>query len=586
MMRVTTTFLRGEVAASNREWKKSFPSWKQQEAGHKQNFKKGGFRSQQRPERKHDRFTLLTKTPKKILALDKGKFKPPPPMTTPVKKRNASKFCEFHGENTSCQSDLSLFKHSSALLQLSFQVMKVFASNFEDRTDSDTYTDYDGMSLPMWTQKGKAKDTNRYNNLSTLAGLDHVGIQQNLVPTPLIIKLFAIVSEVSGVKNRFPSLLIRKISFFLGHEALVGKGCRQLIYLRIGHNILESKFIFIVGFQSSEEASLVTEKSLSVRWDSIVKSLGYEDNYHGRTIPTKADGDPNPIGTRSPSGHRKANAPHGSGLHSRWGNTPWGDNPNRAQIKARKRSYSVLLFTTPFFPKNGAFWPGRRRILLPGAALTLRNKGPEFRVDNLYTGKVHRVAEMGPYRLGGHQRRSPSESAEKVLQVRTEGQDRRKLYILFYLSARRRSTIVPPGKEKTSLGQRGGTGQKEGKNRGGTGKSQRKNIVAVQEDKSNGTQSASSANNRYAVQRGRGGERQVTHVNDPKKEILRKEGAKFKGHPTNGHSRKSKHLVGKRGYCEYIGRRAITTNECGPTAQLKLNKLVKGRQDQIGITPG
>ncbi|GJT43372.1 hypothetical protein Tco_0952087 [Tanacetum coccineum] len=42
-------------------------------------------------------------------------------------------------EAESCQSDLSLSKHSSALLQLSFQVMKVFASNFEDRTDSDTY---------------------------------------------------------------------------------------------------------------------------------------------------------------------------------------------------------------------------------------------------------------------------------------------------------------------------------------------------------------------------------------------------------------------------------------------------------------
>ncbi|GJX69878.1 reverse transcriptase domain-containing protein [Tanacetum coccineum] len=98
MMRVTTTFLRGEVAASNRERRKSFPSWKQQEAGQKQNFKKGSFRNQQRTERKQDRFTLLTKTPKEILALDKGKFKPPPPMTTPVEKRNASKFCEFHGE--------------------------------------------------------------------------------------------------------------------------------------------------------------------------------------------------------------------------------------------------------------------------------------------------------------------------------------------------------------------------------------------------------------------------------------------------------------------------------------------------------
>ncbi|GJW29605.1 hypothetical protein Tco_0046480 [Tanacetum coccineum] len=74
MMRVTTAFLRGEVAASNR------------------------FRSQQRSERKQDRFTLLTKTPKEIFALDKGKFKALPPMTTPVEKQNHAKFCEFHGE--------------------------------------------------------------------------------------------------------------------------------------------------------------------------------------------------------------------------------------------------------------------------------------------------------------------------------------------------------------------------------------------------------------------------------------------------------------------------------------------------------
>nr|GFC44515.1 reverse transcriptase domain-containing protein [Tanacetum cinerariifolium] len=49
-------------------------------------------------ERKQDRFTLLTKTPREIIALDKGKFKPPSSMTTPVEKRNASKFCEFHGK--------------------------------------------------------------------------------------------------------------------------------------------------------------------------------------------------------------------------------------------------------------------------------------------------------------------------------------------------------------------------------------------------------------------------------------------------------------------------------------------------------
>nr|GEV80962.1 reverse transcriptase domain-containing protein [Tanacetum cinerariifolium] len=98
MMRVMTTFLRGDVADSNHERKKSFSSWKQQEAGHKPNFKKGGFRNQQRSERKQDRFTLLTKIPKEILALDEGKFKPPPLMTTPVEKRNTGKFYEFHRE--------------------------------------------------------------------------------------------------------------------------------------------------------------------------------------------------------------------------------------------------------------------------------------------------------------------------------------------------------------------------------------------------------------------------------------------------------------------------------------------------------
>nr|GEV52566.1 hypothetical protein [Tanacetum cinerariifolium] len=60
MIGVTISFLRGEVAASNHERKKSFPPWKQQE--------------------------------------EKGKFKAPPPMTTPIEKRNHTKLCEFHGE--------------------------------------------------------------------------------------------------------------------------------------------------------------------------------------------------------------------------------------------------------------------------------------------------------------------------------------------------------------------------------------------------------------------------------------------------------------------------------------------------------
>ncbi|GJY51289.1 reverse transcriptase domain-containing protein [Tanacetum coccineum] len=70
IMRVTTSFLKGEVAASNHERKKTFPPWKQHEGIQKQNFKKG----------------------------DKGKFKALPPMTTPVEKQNHAKLCEFHSE--------------------------------------------------------------------------------------------------------------------------------------------------------------------------------------------------------------------------------------------------------------------------------------------------------------------------------------------------------------------------------------------------------------------------------------------------------------------------------------------------------
>ncbi|GKA23906.1 reverse transcriptase domain-containing protein [Tanacetum coccineum] len=52
----------------------------------------------ERSEWRRDKFTLLTKSPKEILALDKENFKALPPMTTSMEKRNNNKFCEFHGE--------------------------------------------------------------------------------------------------------------------------------------------------------------------------------------------------------------------------------------------------------------------------------------------------------------------------------------------------------------------------------------------------------------------------------------------------------------------------------------------------------
>nr|GEV52943.1 reverse transcriptase domain-containing protein [Tanacetum cinerariifolium] len=60
MMIATTAFIRGEAAAANK--------------------KKGHM------------------TPKEILTAEANKFQPPPPMVTPVEKRNGNKFCDFHND--------------------------------------------------------------------------------------------------------------------------------------------------------------------------------------------------------------------------------------------------------------------------------------------------------------------------------------------------------------------------------------------------------------------------------------------------------------------------------------------------------
>ncbi|GJW19427.1 hypothetical protein Tco_0026863 [Tanacetum coccineum] len=77
---------------------KTFPPWKQHEGSQKQNFKKEVFGTNKGRKGSKIGFLCSQKPPKEIFALDKGKFKAPPPMTTPVEKRNHAKFCEFHGE--------------------------------------------------------------------------------------------------------------------------------------------------------------------------------------------------------------------------------------------------------------------------------------------------------------------------------------------------------------------------------------------------------------------------------------------------------------------------------------------------------
>ncbi|GJZ85358.1 hypothetical protein Tco_0650697 [Tanacetum coccineum] len=71
MMSVTIAFLRGEVAMAHQSRKKGPPIWRHHEGSHKPSFdKRQDFKNRQKSSRRHDRFTLPTKTPKEILAVD------------------------------------------------------------------------------------------------------------------------------------------------------------------------------------------------------------------------------------------------------------------------------------------------------------------------------------------------------------------------------------------------------------------------------------------------------------------------------------------------------------------------------------
>ena len=106
MWKVTIAYHWGKTAATNQSKKKhEHPHWKSQDGG----IKGGGsthiaergleFKGRSRQDRKRgDRFTLLTKTPKEILAMNTVKFTAPPPMSSPIESRNKDKYCDFHRE--------------------------------------------------------------------------------------------------------------------------------------------------------------------------------------------------------------------------------------------------------------------------------------------------------------------------------------------------------------------------------------------------------------------------------------------------------------------------------------------------------
>ncbi|GJY25944.1 reverse transcriptase domain-containing protein [Tanacetum coccineum] len=97
MLITTTAFIRGEAAAAGK--KKGHTSWRTQDQSKRHGSeRRSDFRGQPRDGRGSSKFTPLTRTPKEILTTEAGKFKPPPPMVTPVEKRSSNKFCDFHND--------------------------------------------------------------------------------------------------------------------------------------------------------------------------------------------------------------------------------------------------------------------------------------------------------------------------------------------------------------------------------------------------------------------------------------------------------------------------------------------------------
>nr|GEW59172.1 reverse transcriptase domain-containing protein [Tanacetum cinerariifolium] len=90
MMTATEAFIRGEIVAASK--KKVHTPWKSQDESKRQSFeRRSNFRNQPRDGRGSNKFTLLTRTPKEIFAVESGKFKPPPPMARQRQQKTGKK---------------------------------------------------------------------------------------------------------------------------------------------------------------------------------------------------------------------------------------------------------------------------------------------------------------------------------------------------------------------------------------------------------------------------------------------------------------------------------------------------------------
>ncbi|GJX20663.1 hypothetical protein Tco_0223340 [Tanacetum coccineum] len=176
MYRVTTSFLQGEVVAFSHGRKKAPASWKQPEGGNKPNFKKG-FKNKHRPERKPDMFSLLTKTSKEIFALEKGKFRAPPPMVTPADKRDPNKYCELHADmGYSTDECMQLRKQIDEMIKAGKLTQFIKELKQNDKPKAPKKGDTTGKKRPLailmiqpWEKVAKQKVTQSFSRETTIS---------------------------------------------------------------------------------------------------------------------------------------------------------------------------------------------------------------------------------------------------------------------------------------------------------------------------------------------------------------------------------------------------------------------------------
>nr|GFB07138.1 retrotransposon Gag domain-containing protein [Tanacetum cinerariifolium] len=86
-------------------------------------------------------------------SLCEGKFKPPPPMTTRVEKRNASKLCEFHGEvghtTDECMHLKRQIEEMIKARKLSHLIKELKQSNAKDQAKAAKKGETSGKEKPL-----------------------------------------------------------------------------------------------------------------------------------------------------------------------------------------------------------------------------------------------------------------------------------------------------------------------------------------------------------------------------------------------------------------------------------------------------